>query len=232
MIKDLFLKYFKRKKKNKIFCLSVQRTGTTSVGVFFKRLGYDVADWEVSKKNGWTQSWFEGDYQGIFKSKDFKNNTVFEDAPWFSPNFYKFLYQEYPDSKFILLYRNPEDWFQSMMGHSGGKSLGNTLIHSKIYGLEDYACAKYPELLASSYSIYHNDNLLDLTENKSHYIRYYKRYINEVESFFFKHSRKSLFTSDLYDKNLWLNLGKFTGHNIQNSTELHENRTSSNNFSI
>src|SRR5690554_7497619 len=109
---------FKRVNKSKIFCLSMQRTGTTSVGKFFKEYGFKVAGWNVSNRNKWSYSWELGDFETIFNSKDFKDNQVFEDDPWWLPEFYKVLYHRFPDSKFILFTRNEDAWFNSMMNHS------------------------------------------------------------------------------------------------------------------
>ncbi|NND62241.1 MAG: hypothetical protein HKN48_03500, partial [Flavobacteriaceae bacterium] len=101
--------------KNKIFCLSMQRTGTTSVGTFFKEHGYAVADWPVSRDNLWSWKWENGNFEGIFNSKDFKRNGVFEDDPWWLPEFYKVLYHRFPKAKFVLLERDPDAWFKSMV---------------------------------------------------------------------------------------------------------------------
>ena len=43
----------------KIFCISFQRTGTTSTGQFFIDHGYSVATWAVGKRNKWSVRWIE-----------------------------------------------------------------------------------------------------------------------------------------------------------------------------
>ena len=64
---------------------------------------------------------------------------VFEDDPWWITDFYKLLYHRFPKSKFILLERDPDKWFDSMVSHSGGLVLGNTHRHSYIYDrLEEF----------------------------------------------------------------------------------------------
>ena len=125
--------------QEKLFCISFQRTGTTSVGQFLKGLGYAVADWSVSHRNGWGRKWVEGRFDEIVDSEDFRNHQAFEDGPWFCPEFYRFLYHRFPKSKFILFERDAEAWFASMLSHSGGRSLGVTAVHAKIYRREaDY----------------------------------------------------------------------------------------------
>jgi hypothetical protein len=74
---------FKKIKENpnKFFCISMQRNGTTSVGDFFKDNEYSVAGWIDSDRNKWTNDWYDGDYEKIINSKDFRNNQEFEDDP-------------------------------------------------------------------------------------------------------------------------------------------------------
>src|SRR5690554_6122442 len=92
----------------KIFCISVQRTGTTSVGQFFREHNYRVATWTISRRNDWTVKWFKGDYENIFNSFDFKTSQVFEDDPWFCLDFYKVLFHRFPNSKFVLVERDAD----------------------------------------------------------------------------------------------------------------------------
>ncbi len=83
---------------SKIFCISLQRTGTTSTGQFYKDHGYSVATFDMSFKNLWTVDYFRGNYEVIFRSKDFGSSQVFEDDPWWIGDFYKVLYHRFSDS--------------------------------------------------------------------------------------------------------------------------------------
>ena len=121
----------------KIFCISVQRTGTTSVGQFFRDHNFRVATWNDSRKNNWTLNWIKGDHKRIFESRDFKLNQVFEDDPWWCLDFYKILFHRFPNAKFILIERDADRWFDSMVSHSNGKTLGNTHQHTLLYNRLD-----------------------------------------------------------------------------------------------
>ena len=134
---------FKWKGSNRIFCISMQRSGTTSVGDFFSSFGYPVARNSIAWKNKWSKHWYNGDYDSIFSSKEFNSYQVFEDDPWWLPEFYKVLYHKFPNAKFILLTRDSESWFNSMLSHSKGKTLGNTKLHCKIYRREKISIAKW-----------------------------------------------------------------------------------------
>src|SRR5690554_120318 len=102
---------------NKIFCISTQRNGTTSVGEFFKDHGFKVAGYNYERSMIWSEFRFCGNYEAIFKNEGFKKFQVFEDNPWWENDFYKFLFYRFPNSKFILFTRNPDKWFDSMMNH-------------------------------------------------------------------------------------------------------------------
>lgn len=212
------------KKKVKIFCLSMQKTGTTSVGQFFKDFGYKVATYQVSAQNEWSLSWFRGDYEKIFKSESFINNQVFEDNPWWYDDFYKIIYHRFPESKFILVERDANKWFDSMVNHSGGKSLGNTHRHAKLYG----RMPEYHNISDGSVNAYTEvvDNLLDIKESHRHqYKMVYKSHNTEVKKFFDFHSPKSLFTGKLEDKHLWQKLGRHFAIDVPKGYTVHKNPT-------
>ena len=124
------------RKTEKIFCISMQRTGTTSVGKFFRDFGFSWAGWPTSHRNGWGNSWYEGNYEKIFSSEDFKLTNAYEDGPWFAPDFYKVLYHRFPTAKFLLFERDPDAWFKSMLRHSGTNILGRSRNHCKLYRRE------------------------------------------------------------------------------------------------
>ena len=142
MISNSFNKIVKRflnskiTSSQKIFCISIQRTGTTSVGGFFKHFGYVSRGWPACRKNDWSRLWYDGDYESIFSSKDFKTGQLFEDSPWWHPEFYKVLFHRFPQSKFILISRDPDRWFDSMVSHSSGNVLGDPKQHCKVYRRE------------------------------------------------------------------------------------------------
>ena len=214
-----------KKNKPKIFCISMQRTGTTSVGQFFKDFGYHVADWPMSHKNKWSFSWEQGDFESIFNSKDFKNNQVFEDDPWWLSEFYKVLYHRFPNAKFILLTRDSQDWFNSMLSHSGGKILGNTKRHCKVYRRE----SEFNKLVTGNDLLNYNekaiDNLLSLEGKDEHYKAIYETRNKEVKMFFEKYAPDSFFSCELKDQLKWQKLGDFVGVNVPDNYAVHSNKS-------
>lgn len=209
----------------RIFCISVQRTGTTSVGQFFKHFGYKVSTWEVSVANKWTHRWYNGDYETIFSSKDFQANQVFEDDPWWVPGFYKVLYHRFPDSKFVLITRDSQQWFESMKKHSGGKTLGNTRRHCKIYQREKELYARMDKDRNFKPHDVEIDNLLSLEGMDEHYKSLYDIHNRQVVEFFNQFNPQSLFVGKLEDPEKWSKMGKFFGLPVPPSFEVHANKS-------
>ena len=209
----------------KIFCISMQRSGTTSVGKFFRDFGYRWAGWPADEKNEWSRSWFRGDYESIFSSTSFRLANAFEDSPWWHPGFFKILFHRFPKSKFILITRDPEKWFQSMVKHSGGNIVGSSASHCKIYRRE----LNYFELLNSGEIDEHVDNhnfsekTLKLVGFAKHYKDVYRLHTIEVQDFFNRHAPESLHVGRLEDPEKWQKLGEFLGVEVPQGYTCHEN---------
>jgi len=214
-----------KKISKKIFCISFQRTGTTSVGEFFRTFGYASRGWPECDKNNWGQLWYDGDYESIFCSADFLSGQVFEDSPWWLPEFYKVLFYRFPGSQFILLTRDPDKWFASMLSHSSGKIIGNEKRHCKVYRRE----LEFYSLLESNSNSFSSENRdpkqMLLNENEKHYKEIYKLHNREVVDFFERVSPNSLFTCRLEDPYKWQKLGHFFGINVLPDFEVHRNKS-------
>lgn len=194
----------------------MQRTGTTSVGGFFKEFYYNSMGWPQCVKNDWHRLWYDGNYEKIFSSWDFKTGQVFEDSPWWHPEFYKVLFHRFPHSKFILFTRDPDKWFASMVSHSSGNVLGDPIEHCKIYRREwDYY----------SQSEKGDIEKIQLAEKEQHYKEIYTLYNKEVVEFFNQFSPDSLFTCSLEDPQKWMKLGQFVGIDVPADFEVHANKS-------
>lgn len=203
----------------------MQRTGTTSVGNFFSHFGFSVSRWSDSKKSQWSKLWYEGDLESIFKSDYFKSTQLFEDGPWWFPDFYKILYHRFPNSKFILFTRDSESWFKSMLSHSNGQTLGNTKIHSKVYRREKEF---YEALETNNNSKLLKDNSqikLSLIGFEQHYRNLYEIRNKEIIAFFEKHNPNRLIHCDLSDVNKWQKLGSFLKIDVPKNFEVHSNKS-------
>ena len=124
--------------KSKVFCVGFHKTGTTSLAVALKKLGYRVTgsfgtkDADISEKVH--RLAFE-------KALEY---DAFQDNPW--PILYQELDNKFPDSKFILTRRSSESWILSQVRDFG---LAETPMRKWIYGVgcpegnEDVFIARY-----------------------------------------------------------------------------------------
>jgi hypothetical protein len=205
----------------RIFCISFQRTGTTSVGRFFADHGHAVATWKVSYGNAWSLAWFTGDHERIFDHPDFLRHQVFEDDPWWLGDFYKVLFHRFPDARFVLLERDADRWFDSMVSHSKGRTLGNTHRHAHLYA----RAAEYAALEGAP-GLYSNtiDNLLPLNEtHRAHYTRIYTDRNREIRWFFAHFGPERLFHGRLEDPTIWQRMGEAFGIAVAPDYAVHAN---------
>jgi hypothetical protein len=211
----------------RVFCISMQRTGTTSVGKFFQDFGYHWAGWPADEKNSWSEAWYRGDFEAIFSSQDFRAANAFEDSPWFVPEFYKVLFNRFPRARFVLFTRDPDAWFESMVRHSGGDVIGRTVIHCKVYRRE----LEYFQMLRSGTIDEKVENELfspktmKLAGMGQHYKEVYRLHNLEVQEFFRTYRPDALHVGQLEDPAKWIRLGAFLGVQVPAGYQSHENRS-------
>lgn len=110
--------------KPKVFCIGFHKTGTTSMAIALRTLGY-----RVTGPNGAKDP--EIEKNAISMAYDLALDfDAFQDNPW--PILYKELDQKFPASKFILTLRDHESWIRSQVNHFGKKE---TPMRKWIYGI-------------------------------------------------------------------------------------------------
>lgn len=191
----------------RVFCVSMQRSGTTSVGDWLEAHGLVRAGSPTSVRLAWSRSWLEGRHEEIFAAAEFQRAEILEDDPWWCPGFHRLLARRFPDAKFILLTRDPDDWFESMCLHSGGMNPGWTDIHARIYGRE----AELRELLRRRPG---TDpaaaGLLSIVEHADLYKRAYERHTADVLAGFAS-APERLFHGRLEDAGSFSGICEFLG---------------------
>ena len=99
----------------KIFCIGFNKTGTTSLQNLFSGSGFKVAPQTPFEYN--FNSYKFGNFSTFINmiKEDYPHCNFYQDVPFSLPNFYKTLYQEFPDAYFILSTRTtPEMWYNSL----------------------------------------------------------------------------------------------------------------------
>ena len=117
-----------RTMKTKVFCIGFHKTGTTSLEVALKKLGYRVRGSFGTKDPDIANKVFEMAYAMV------PDYDAFEDNPW--PILYGELDERFPGSKFILTRRPAESWIRSQVKDF---ATTETPMRRWIYG-EDAGC--------------------------------------------------------------------------------------------
>ena len=112
-------------KKNKVFLISLHKTGTTSLANFLEKMGYLVTGPDTHL---FIQA-INNDYMEIDRFLD--RYDAFQDDPWYM--IYPYLYKKFPSAKFIFLERNENKWIKSVQNFYGENKYNNA-IRRHFYG--------------------------------------------------------------------------------------------------
>lgn len=114
--------------KRKVFGIGFQKTGTTTLGTIFDRLGYQVSGYADFRHLAGREvlSWPEIEMLALDIA--WQVDAV-KDTPW--PLLYRQLDQAFPDAKFIHVTRNTDAWLNSALNDF--QDYPNA-VHRLIYG--------------------------------------------------------------------------------------------------
>lgn len=108
--------------------------------------------------------------------------------------------------KFILLTRDSDAWFKSMINHSSGYTLGFTDIHAKIYRREDDLLWLQKNIKDFNEA---TPQAMTLFDKASQYKSVYERHTNSVKNFFDEFAPNALFLAQLNSPNVWSELAEW-----------------------
>lgn len=193
--------------KGKIFCISMQRSGTSSVGFFLEKWGLKhlVRPTLQKKLLNWTAAALKEEHEKIIESDVFKEYEVFEDDPFWVDGFYKILHKEVPGSKFILLDRDPNSWFLSMIRHSKGYTNGIAEKHAKLYKREEEL--NWLKKFVPDFDV--RKHKMSLFDKPQHYMNIYTTYNENAKRYFENNDPEALFYGSLSDKNVWKDVAQW-----------------------
>jgi len=205
--------------KPKIFCVGLNKTGTTSLEKEMISLGYTVGN--QMRGTRLINNWAKRDFKPIIQLG--KTAQFFQDAPFSYPYTYIAMDMAYPNSKFILTVRdNPEEWYNSL-----------TRFHSKLWGdgntpptAEDLkrAPGPWPE---SRYEIRMKVNNVTENEpyNKDVLVDFYNTHNKNVKEYF-RHRPDDLLVLNLKEKESYARFCQFLGIEQKKTFFPLENKTS------
>ncbi|WP_084399608.1 sulfotransferase family protein [Pseudotamlana agarivorans] len=156
----LYRRVFKHD-RDKVFIIGFHKTGTSSLGKALQILGYRVCgsikeayDYDTALD---VKSYILKKAKPLLSSYD-----AFQDTPWFL--LYQELYKLYPEAKFILTKRHPEQWAKSVQNHFGIQKIK---YHDFIYGTNN--SLKDESIYLNVYNA-HNTNVQDFFSNKGNFL--------------------------------------------------------------
>lgn len=123
---------------NKVICIGMHKTGTTTLGLALIDLGYKV----LGARTDLAEILLDGNLEKALEEA--RPYNALQDVPW--ALLFKELDKKYPDSKFILTEREESKWMNSVLNHFGDSDIP---LHKWIYGTgiakgnEDIYIAKY-----------------------------------------------------------------------------------------
>lgn len=109
--------------KTKVFCVGLQKTGTTSLQYALSLMGYRVAG--TLDANPYPNP----DALLTYAYSLLPRFDAFADNPW--PLYFREFDAMFPDAKFIMTNRDPDEWYSSVCKHFGESS---SKMRSWVYG--------------------------------------------------------------------------------------------------
>ncbi len=203
--------------KAKVFCIGLNKTGTTSMAKTLNDLGFIVGSQRLAELL--LDDWGNRDFRSLINYC--YTAQAFQDIPFSLPYSFQALDGYFPNSKFILTVRdNSEQWYNSL-----------TQFHAKFFGkgkiptINDLKEADYiyPGYIYKLFTWTFNTPEED-PYNKNMLISNYEIY-NAVVQDYFKFRPEVFLMINLSESNSYQKLCKFLGKPYHNETFPHENKT-------
>lgn len=203
---------------DKVFCIGMNKTGTTSLKFEFMRLGYNVGDQREIEHKYW--AWKTKQWDVIV---DYcKNYDFFQDFPFSFPNTYKEMDNVF-DAKFILTIRNSADeWYESLLRFQTKTGAFNS--NGKLPKAESLKSAGYvrPGWMYDTHKSLFNVTDDDLY-NKEILTNTYNKYNKEIIDYF--GDRKDFLVLNLAEKGSYARFLNFLGKESPYNNFLHKNKS-------
>ena len=189
-------------KKQKIFCIGQNKTGTTSLREALLDLGFTTGSQREAELM--FDDWVKRDFRNVIdycKTADF-----FQDQPFSLPFTFIALDQAFPNSKFILTVRNSaEEWYHSLINFYG-KVFGNGNIPPTVTDLKnaEYIWKGQPYYVHIHVNNVTDDNLFDKKALMNTYLMH-----NEMVKDYFRWRPKDLLVLNLSEMGAYKQLCQF-----------------------
>ncbi len=187
---------------NKVFCIGAHKTGTTSMQAVFQVMGLDVAPQHEGELYALQAS--RGDYSQLRAYVD--RHDAFQDSPFADNMVFTAMDALFPDSRFILTVREPEEWYRSLtsfhakiFGVASSDAISKDMMERASYLYPGYIARGTEHLFLASEPDYTSMPTArtrqyhwDLLYNKDHYIASYLARNETIRRYFREHDHKLL----------------------------------------
>ena len=207
--------------KEKIFVISRQKCGTTSTGEFLRDHGIKCLSPDGRTNRLWSIFVQNNQFEKVFQHPLISEYQAFEDNPWWMRGMPQKLLSQFPEAKFILVKRDKNSWFDSLKSHFNEYG-GFTCIHAHEYD----RTSDYFEYLYQNRGLMRNEHAFQITEDhREHYCEIYESRHDEILGVFAESGKEQqLFTSNLEEPNLWVEMGKFLNLEVDKNYTAHQNK--------
>jgi hypothetical protein len=202
---------------HKVFCIGANKTGTTSLAMFFRSINYKVGNQEEGELllKEWSIRNF-GPIIELAKTADF-----FQDIPFSCPYTYQALDMAFPAAKFILSVRDSaEQWYRSLVQ-----------AHYSLIGQKRVPSSADLKRFSYRYKgwIYESMTLIcgvsdDNPYDKHRLISWYTQH-NELIRQYFRYKCHKLLEINISDENSPKKISEFLGIKFNNDRMPHFNRS-------
>ena len=164
----------------KVFCVGLNKTGTTTWTEAMTDLGYVVGSETAAIR--FYDDWKHRDFSRIIEYCR-TDGQAFQDFPFSLPGTYRAMDRAFPGSKFVLTVRDSaEQWYDSLIKfHSKHWSISGQVPPKA----EDLACAVYwRKGLLADYCHDVFDTPVEDPYNREILLRFYRDYNRQIENYF------------------------------------------------
>jgi hypothetical protein len=164
--------------KPKIFCIGMNKTGTTTLQETMAEFGYRIGRQREAEKL--FPHWEAGDFRPIIQYC--RSAQFFQDSPFSYPGTYRELDKAFPGSRFILTIRDsPEQWYSSITKFHAKKFGKNGRIPTR-EDLENATYVSHGQADRSNRAIFGTP--ADEPYHRETLITVYERHIEDVKAHF------------------------------------------------
>jgi len=211
-----------RRSFNKVFGIGGHKTGTTTLADVFTLCGLKVGNQVEGELTSYSAR--RGDYSKLIAYV--QNADAFQDSPFAESEVFIALDALFPNSRFILTVRDPEDWFRSQMrftakrfGLADGSQITKEHIQQDQYIFRGYCAEAHAYAFLMRTPDYKFHSLFDIGEDaieweklfdKDEYIRAYLTR-NELIRRFFRGRPHQLLEIDMTTAETIENFAEFLG---------------------